>query len=102
VRYSGQPSHLWAEFARLVLEASYEATLCAAVLNAARTGNKTVFLTLVGGGVFGNEEDWILGAIDRALGLYQHADLDVAIVSYGSSNPKVGELVVRIRAGHPL
>ena len=83
----------WEEFARLVLEASYEATLCAALVNASKTGNNTVFLTLVGGGAFGNETDWILGGLQRALDLYKQAALDVAIVSYGSSNPDIQHLV---------
>jgi hypothetical protein len=52
-----------------------------------------LFLTLLGGGAFGNEIDWILGGIQRALNLYKHVDLDVAIVSYGSSNPDVQQLV---------
>jgi hypothetical protein len=93
VAYSHHPSSLWAEFAKLVLEASYEATICAAILNSTRTGNNKLFLTLLGGGAFGNETDWIMGAIQRALDLYRHAALDVAIVSYGSSNQYVRQLV---------
>jgi hypothetical protein len=72
-------------FAPLVLEASYEATLAAAVLNANRDrkeGSQTVYLTLIGGGVFQNEISWICHAIDRALSRYQDWDLDVVIVSY--------------------
>lgn len=49
VAYSKQPSQLWTEFATLVLEAAYEATLCAAILNLQNTGNQRVFLTLLGG-----------------------------------------------------
>ncbi|MFK8186471.1 MAG: hypothetical protein AB8B99_24095 [Phormidesmis sp.] len=93
VAYSGQPSHLWAEFAQLVLDASYEATLCAAILNSVENGNNTLFLTLLGGGAFGNDTDWIIESIRRALTLYKHAGLDVAIVSYGSSKPSVQKLV---------
>ena len=78
---------------RLVLEASYEATICAAILNSVRNGNNRLFLTLLGGGAFGNETDWIIGGIQRALNLYKHVDLDVAIVSYGSSNQYVHQLV---------
>ena len=83
----------WEEFARLILEATYEATLCAALVNSSKTGNNTVFLTLVGGGAFGNETDWILSGLQRALDLYQQAALDVAIVSYGSSNPDIQPLI---------
>jgi len=93
VAYSPHDSHLWAPFARLVLEAAYEATICAAILNAIANGNSQLFLTLLGGGAFGNEIDWIVGGIQRALNLYNHVSLDVAIVSYGSSNPYVRQLV---------
>jgi hypothetical protein len=93
VAYSHHPSSLWTEFARLVLEASYEATICAAILNSMRNGDNRLFLTLLGGGAFGNETDWIVGGIQRALKLYQHADLDIEIVSYGSSKEYVQQLV---------
>ena len=83
----------WEEFARLILEATYEATLCAALLNARKTGNNKVFLTLIGGGAFGNETNWILSGLQRALDRYQDATLDVAIVSYRESNPDIQHLV---------
>ncbi|QKQ75303.1 hypothetical protein [Nostoc sp. TCL240-02] len=93
VSYSRHSSNLWTEFARLVLEASYEATICTAILNSIRNGNNRLFLTLLGGGAFGNETDWIIGGIQRALNLYKYADLDVAIVSYGSSKQYIQQLV---------
>jgi hypothetical protein len=93
VAYSQHPSHLWAAFAQLILEAAYEATLCTALLNAMSDGSNRVFLTLLGGGAFGNETAWILGGIQRALTLYKDVDLDVAIVSYGASNRYVQQLV---------
>jgi len=93
VAYSQHPSDLWESFARLVLEASYEATVCAAILNVQETENKRVFLTLLGGGAFGNRTDWIMDSIERALRLYGDRDLEVAIVSYGTSKPTVRRLV---------
>ncbi|MDK1024090.1 MAG: hypothetical protein QGD92_07650 [Gammaproteobacteria bacterium] len=93
VAYSDHSSSLWAEFAKLVLEASYEGTFCAAILNLRRTGNNTVFLTLLGGGAFGNETDWIIRAIERAIELYNDFGLDVAIVSYDLSKPEIQKLV---------
>lgn len=93
VAYARHASDRWAAFATLVLEAAYEATLCAGILNLARTGSRQVFLTLLGGGVFGNGPDWILGAMRRALGLYCDCGLDVAIVSYGGSSSAVQELL---------
>jgi hypothetical protein len=93
VAYSFHSSELWADFAKLILEASYEATICAAILNSIKTGNNQLFLTLLGGGAFGNETVWIMKAIYRALVLYRHVDLDVAIVSYGSSNRDIQRLI---------
>lgn len=93
VAYSTHGDDLWEDFARLVLEASYEATMCAAVVNSEQIGNNRVFLTLLGGGAFGNHDDWIFSAIERAIHLFADVDLDVAIVSYGSSCPRVQQLI---------
>ena len=81
VVYSHHSPSLWADFASLVLEASYEATFCAAIVNSQRTANDTLFLTLLGGGAFGNETDWIVRGIKRALKLYKDYALDLAIVN---------------------
>lgn len=93
VAYSSHPAGQWAPFAMLVLEAAYEATMWAAVLNRSATGNSRVFLTLLGGGAFGNERDWIFAALERSLKLFAAFDLDVAIVSHGSSSPAVRKLI---------
>lgn len=93
VAYSPHSSDLWSEFARLILEASYEATICTAILNSVRNGNNRVYLTLLGGGAFGNETEWIMGGMQRAFNLYKDVDLDIAIVSYGSSNQAVRQIV---------
>lgn len=98
VAYSRHPGSLWKEFAKLILEASYEATICAAILNATKNGNNKLFLTLLGGGAFGNETTWIVNGIQRALNIYKHADLEVAIVSYGSSKPYVQQIVDQIHS----
>jgi hypothetical protein len=84
VAYSGLKSAHWKPFASLVLEAAYEATLWAAVLNAQRGVSNVVFLTLLGGGAFGNDVDWIERAATRALELLAAFDLDVRFVSYGT------------------
>jgi hypothetical protein len=101
IGYSPHPAALWADFARLILEAAYEATICAAILNARDTGNNNVFLTLLGGGVFGNDTAWIMGGLERALTRYRNAALDVAVVSYGVSQRPVQQLVVHFNpSGH--
>jgi hypothetical protein len=96
VAYSSVATPTWEPFARLVLDAAYEATLHAGVINSAATGNRRVFLTLLGGGAFGNPIEWILSALQRALSSFADADLDVRIVSYGQPNPHLRHLL----AGH--
>ena len=93
VSYSGIGSDLWEPFARLILEGAYEATLAAGVLNTECSGNPRVFLTLLGGGAFGNPEEWILDAIRRALDLYRDAGLEVIFVSYMDPNPALREFL---------
>lgn len=69
-------SQHWESFARLVLEAAYEATLLTAILNK----SNIVYLTLLGGGVFGNDTQWINDAIDYAFEKTKHYGLDIRIV----------------------
>jgi hypothetical protein len=95
IAYSTHPPALWEDFARLVLEASYEATICPAILNGRSTGNNRVFLTLLGGGAFGNETHWITEGIKRALKLYNDWNIEVVIVSYGVSKRYVRQLVAQ-------
>ena len=83
VAYTNHTKELWAPLAKLVLDAAYEATICAAILNLDRNRNNRLFLTRLGGGAFGNNPDWITDAISRSLELYSDSGLDVAIVSYG-------------------
>jgi len=89
ISYVGYELELWKPFASLILEASYEATICAGILN----GDKQIYLTLVGGGVFGNELSWICSAIERACLKYADYDLDVVIVNYSLISDEVLDLV---------
>ena len=89
ISYVGFYSELWKPFASLVLEASYEATICAGILNE----DNRVYLTLVGGGAFGNDLEWICSAIERAVLKYANYELDVKIVNYGAISDEVLELV---------
>jgi len=95
VRYARLPTQRWARFATLVLEAAYEATLWAGLLNAQRNGSRLVFLTQLGGGAFGNEPAWIHNAIHRAIALFGDTALDVRIVSYRDAPPDLEALVQR-------
>lgn len=98
VAYSRLPRAAFEPFARLVLEAAYEATMCAAAINSATTGNPRVFLTSLGGGAFGNDSSWIRDSIERAIGLCR-APLQVAIVSYRQFDPGISALVRRLKSG---
>ena len=64
-----------------MLEASYEATLLAALKQAEKHGyagsSNVVYLTMLGGGVFGNDVNWILESIHKACMSVQECDLDV-------------------------
>ena len=84
VAYSRVPRANWQHFASLVLESAYEATLWAVVDNAQRSGTNVVLLTSLGGGAFGNDDNWIHTAIRRAVMNAAGLDLDVKLVSYGS------------------
>jgi hypothetical protein len=90
------PFH-WEWFASLVLEAAYEATLWAGVLNAQRGASNVVFLTLLGGGAFGNHSGWIYAAIMRALKLMADMDLDVKLVCYGRPSTELLSVAEKFR-----
>ena len=83
VAYTAVAPQKWERFATLVLEAAYEATLLAGVLNRERTGCPTVFLTSLGGGAFGNPPEWIEAARNRACEAVGGYELDVRLVSFG-------------------
>jgi hypothetical protein len=80
--YNPHPIELWEPLARLVLEASYEATLLAAVLNQHRGGSNAVFLTSLGGGAFGNPRSWIHDALSYAVKRVPCEKLNLNLVSF--------------------
>ncbi len=93
VRYSQIEAHYWEPFARLVLEALYEATFYAALINLEKTGSNKLFLTLVGGGAFGNELHWILESLEKVIEQFRDVALDVRMVSYGRADERIGRLL---------
>ncbi len=93
VSYSSEPASAWEPFARLILEATYEASLNAAVINQARNGSNLLFLTMIGGGAFGNPTEWIVDAMGRALRRHRNSGLDVRMVSHRAPNPELNPLV---------
>ena len=92
VAYSRVPQADWRAFACLVLEAAYEGTLWAGVLNARRGNSNVVLLTRLGGGAFGNDDDWIHSAMHRALHKAAGFGLDVRLVSYGAPSRELLQL----------
>lgn len=97
VGYSHADAQDWEPLSRLVLEATYEGVLRVAIWNALihEQPSCRVFLTSVGGGVFGNEIGWIVGAMDRALNMFQNVNLDVRIVCYDNPSREMLNLVER-------
>lgn len=93
VSYSNIEAHYWEKMARLILEAAYEATFYATLINLKRTGVNRLFLTLVGGGAFGNESYWIIESIEKTIQKFRNCPLDVRIVSYGRSNPNLEKIL---------
>lgn len=83
-------------FARLILEATYEATFHSALLNLTQRGCPKVYLTLVGGGVFGNKMEWIMDSIYVALQPFLNTPLEVKIVSFGAPKLAVRKLLRRL------
>lgn len=95
VAYTTLPPAQWEPFARLVLEAAYEATLLAAATTRQSGGPGRVFVTSLGGGAFGNDVRWIDDAIEYALGRTARLGLDVRFVSHGSTRPSLTALAAR-------
>jgi len=95
IGYSSAPNRLWEPIARIVLQASYEATLLVAMLKSMELAKQkpttvTVLLTKVGGGVFQNDDSWICEAIGRAIHQVNSLvteplgmGLDIRIVHFG-------------------
>lgn len=92
VAYSGVPRAAWRALACLVLEAAYEATLWAGVLNARRGASPVVLLTRLGGGAFGNADDWIDAALRRALAKAAGFALDVRLVVRSAPSPALVQM----------
>jgi len=99
ISYSQVDSVYWERFARLILESLYEATLYVALENWRRhpeePGARRVFLTAVGGGVFGNDMSWISEAMKKALGKFEHVGLEVMLVSYGRPTRAFQDLITK-------
>lgn len=96
VSYCSLESFYFEKFARIILEATYEATLAAALINLYKNGSNKVYLTFVGGSAFGNEEYWILESMAKAINKYKDTPLDVKIVSFRKSNTNLIKMINEI------
>lgn len=118
-QYSGIRTEYWAALAQLILDAAYEATLWSAVINSygqrmmeptvtneddgfqmisreySKPNRKEVFLTFVGGGVFGNDMRWIARAIGRGIAIVEKAgaDLNVNLCHYRSVKEDIAAMI---------
>jgi hypothetical protein len=73
-----------APLAKAILTSAYKCTLQVAVNKlSGATPRINVFLTAVGGGVFGNDNMWIADAVAEAIYEYKKYPLDIIMVQYG-------------------
>jgi len=93
VSYTDIEAEKWSEFAKLILESTYEATFYTALRNYELTNNNKVFLTLIGGGAFGNKIEWIFNAIKKSIKKFSNTPLEIYIVSHGRSNPAIQQFI---------
>lgn len=84
VAYNDFPTNDWTHFATAVLQSAYEATFAVAANLSKQRGDArvAVYLTRLGGGVFGNSDNWIKDAIEAACVEYQSWPIDVMHVKF--------------------
>ena len=93
VSYTAIESVYFENFARLILEATYEATLYASLINLEKNKCPKLYLTIIGGGAFGNKMAWIIESMSSAIKKFKNTPLEVGIVSYGGSKQEVREMI---------
>ena len=93
VAYTDASAEALEPLARMILNSSYEATLWAARRHHAAGGSPIVYLTLLGGGVFGNKTTWITDALRRAFAIHRNSPLDVRIVSHRHPTAAISPLL---------
>jgi len=91
----------WRMLASLVLTSVYQSTLLVAATLARRRQHRvTVYLTMVGGGAFGNRKEWIVQAIQLALNACSEEPIDVCLLHYSTVVPQLTEsLHVPLKVG---
>ena len=89
--FSSFPDPLVIKCANVLLKASYAATVAAAKINASKTGQNKCFLTLMGGGVFGNKPSWIVDAIAELKDEIIASGVDFHVVLFSGGDRELGE-----------
>ena len=93
--YTSIPRKTWQPIAEIILQSQYEGAIWSAVLNHLRGGTNKLFLTFIGGGVFGNKNKWIGRSISRALNIATKYDtgLDIIICHYKYINEEIKNII---------
>ncbi|KKQ33566.1 MAG: hypothetical protein US49_C0001G0246 [candidate division TM6 bacterium GW2011_GWF2_37_49] len=88
------------EIAQLILNWTYESTLKAAIV----AGKKKVFLTLIGGGAFGNKREWIEEAIVQAVNdsVLKNSGLEIILNNWGSEPSAVLKALIKETGGEAI
>lgn len=87
--YSQINNIYWEPFARLILRATYRCCLLFAI----KHNIKNVYLTFVGGGVFGNDNEWITDAMCNAINEVKKSNLNIHICHYKYINKELKDSV---------
>jgi hypothetical protein len=77
------------KLAKFLLKGAYMATIFSAIENANNQpasfkGRNKLYLTLIGGGVFGNEHSWIAEALYSCIDLIKQSGLQIYLIIYAS------------------
>lgn len=97
VSYATTDARKWEKFAKLILDATYEATMLAAIENREKTDNNKVYLTLVGGSAFGNKPEWIIDAVVNNLRKFENNGLEFYFISHRQPNRSVGKIIEMLK-----
>ncbi len=91
--YSAVETESWEPITTIALDAAYEGTLlAAAIMRDQGIGTGRVWLTFIGGGVFGNKDDWIMKSMQRAIQLSADLSLHIVIAHYGELRAPFSQL----------
>lgn len=87
--YSGIVNSYWEPFARLILRATYKCC----ILYAVKYDIRNVYLTFIGGGVFGNNQEWIIDAMCDAIQLGWNHKIKINICHYKFINKELQDAI---------